>query len=291
VTEALAIPGVRVLPSEIGPVIPVVDIISNIGYSRSSVTKALNRHPDMFKGLTTFQPIDTRRGSQQGQCLNGAGVRNLILLLQPSAESKPDLRARVEAFKAEQYGKLEETEKAPVPDLLESSLLHYGRIGNILIKEWECPADVARRLAMAAVVEECGESAVRFRGPFLGEPAKTVPPALPAPGQAMDSSIEAPDPDFERYFSMQKVAEMCQCSRNEAVNILEKEGVIAYANGIWHLTRLGEQFGKAFPTYPLFPQRLTRKMMIRYSPAAVNLVRGRLNTTQTALPAARAGVS
>jgi hypothetical protein len=119
-----------------------------------------------------------------------------------------------------------------------------------------------------------------YKGPAVSaaEPQETVA-ALPAP---LDG-IEAADPDFDRTFSLQKVAEICHCTRGEAANILEAAGVIKIAHGITHLTRSGETFGKRFTTYPQAPHRLNPQIVIRYYPSAVNIVRNRLGSGQVAL--------
>jgi len=90
---------VRVIPSEIGPVIPVVDIAENIGYSRGSITNAITKNEVAFKGYTSFQALQTPGGTQQFLCLNQTGVERLLLLIRP-AKKKGDLCQRVEAFRA-----------------------------------------------------------------------------------------------------------------------------------------------------------------------------------------------
>lgn len=84
-TEALTIPGktLRALPSSIGTVIPVVDIAENLGYSRSAITKAIERNKELFEGLTSSETLPTTGGNQTFLCINNTGTERLILLLRP----------------------------------------------------------------------------------------------------------------------------------------------------------------------------------------------------------------
>jgi hypothetical protein len=277
----------------------VIDIVENIGYSRSAVTKAIRRHPGVFKGLTISQPVDTRtRGEQQCKCLNEEGIKQLIMLMEPGAQSNPDLYERVEAFKARVLR--ESPVPAPVamalPEdqphstvSLKASLLHHADIADILIERWGYSEETARRLAMAAVVEEVGDEAAIFKGPAM------LPAAAPEEGTPATAAEENPkcrdcimleaDPDFDRYFSLEKVAAMCAITKVQAQNILEKQDLIAIRIGVIHLTRLAEslEIGRVFTHYPLAPHRMNPKKIIRYSPKAIERVKAALQAQQAPL--------
>lgn len=274
----------RTIPSDIGPVIPIIDIVENIGYSRSAVTKTLKRHEAFFIGLTSSQSIDTRRGPQYAKCLNAEGVRRLIMLLDPSAKTNPELFKRVESFK---LSVLENLGESPIPvsspaslqgnqfqDPVLGSLRKNAERAKVLVSDYKYPEETALRLAMEAVVQECGDEARQFKGPATA-------PALPAPVQ---EDLPPADPDFERYHSLEKLSTYCQCSSKEAHRILEDEHVIECVNKIWRLTRYGERYGKMFECMPFFPHSRARRWMIRYHPDAVQLVRGKLMGMQLPLP-------
>ena len=53
--ELITAPALRVLPSEIGSVVPVADIAEMIGYSRGAITKCIKANETAFEGLKTFQ--------------------------------------------------------------------------------------------------------------------------------------------------------------------------------------------------------------------------------------------
>jgi hypothetical protein len=75
---------VRVVPSEIGPVIPVVDIAELIGYSRSSITKTIGVYARELSPFQTFKSLPTSGGPQQFLCLNRIGVDRFFLLIHPA---------------------------------------------------------------------------------------------------------------------------------------------------------------------------------------------------------------
>lgn len=104
----------RVLESPIGKVIPVVDIAENLGYNRSSITKAISRNAVVFEGLTLNQSLITPGGIQDFLCLNQIGIERLILLLRPMKD-RADLFKRIEGFRVKAFGKLAEKEDTRIP--------------------------------------------------------------------------------------------------------------------------------------------------------------------------------
>lgn len=285
---------VRILPSDIGPAIPVVDIAENIGYTRSALTHAINRHTTLFNGFKTFKGLDTRRGNQQGVCLNNIGVGRLLMVLSPSKINKAELKERLDAFRLKEFGKIESDESvALVPmeqlpcgedhDPLKESLNRNADIAEILISRYEYDPVVARRIAIQNVINEIGDAALPWKGPAM-LPAATepeTPPAVSLPPEA--------DPDFDRYFSLKKISNIVHEPEDRVRNILEKEGLLSYAHGIWHLTMLGQKFGKVFITYPQWPHRTYEQKNIRWSPAAIERVKVHLAAGQQQLAAVSLG--
>ena len=279
-TEPLTTP--RVLPSPIGPVIPAVDVARNIGYSRSALTHAMSKNKPLFNGLKISMEIETARGAQQGTCLNSEGVAQLLSVLSPSGTSKSELKERLDAYREKVFGG-KAMLPAAGPDSLTVSLQKQADIADILITKWGRDPEAVRRLCMAAVIEECGD-AIRYRGLFTCED-KT--PLLPSPEgtRCADCIMAEADPDFEKYFSRQKVADMTGTTYDQVGNILEGQGILTYANGTYHLTKFGETSGtgKVFTHYPLAPHRMTPKKMIRFSNIAVERVRAHLSAGQSKL--------
>jgi hypothetical protein len=154
-TEALTTTGtgtqMRVLDSLIGKVIPVVDIAENLGYNRSSITKAIARNAGVFEGLTLNQSLMTPGGTQDFLCLNQTGIERLILLLRPMKD-RVDLFKRIESFRAKAFGKLaeKETTRTPVAPAINTELQE------------------ARELAAL-----CGKSPESFQAAILKKHGKT----------------------------------------------------------------------------------------------------------------------
>jgi hypothetical protein len=164
----------RILPSEIGPVIPVVDIEGLLGYSRSAINKVLKEHEGKMTPCKTFLPLPTVRGSQQFLCLNREGVDNLLLLIHPS-KSRMTAEGFLE-FRRDLLNKMGEpksvalttTEAAPVPatTTLDSEILHARKLAE------KCGKNPDAFLAIA--LEKCGDGdyARALQAPALvhGEP-------------------------------------------------------------------------------------------------------------------------
>ena len=82
--------GCRLIQSDIGPVIPVIDIEKLIGYSRSAINAKLTEHEDKIRPCETFVPLPTGRGNQRFRCLNRAGVDLLLAYIHPSKDRMSD---------------------------------------------------------------------------------------------------------------------------------------------------------------------------------------------------------
>ncbi len=269
-TEALTI-----IDSPIGPVVPVNEVAKSIGYSRSAISNAIHKPENaaLFAPFILTVRVKGKAGYRDRLCIAKAGLDELISHLRPI--ERDGLPARIATFRAAQMQK--NTFSAPP---LSDILTEYGKRARALSSEWGVDPGAAQRVTMADAVEKYPDL-MPYRalvGP-VEEAPKNVP-ALPAPAQ---DDLPKADPDFEKYYSMEKLAAFCQCSRDEAHNILEKESVIECVNKVWRLTRYGARFGKMFPHYPLFPHRMTERWMIRYNPEAIQLVRGKLFGTQIPL--------
>jgi hypothetical protein len=289
---------VRILETGIGPVIPVVDIIKNIGYNRSAITKTMNRHPKMFKGLTISQRIDTpTRGKQPFLCMNEKAIRNLILLMEPSSISKPELCERVDAFKAATFRKIGAIEEpvaiaplAPQQDPLKDALIQNADIADIMIERFGYSPDIAHRIAMTNVINEVGEKAVPWKGPALltgPEDEENKITQVAATCADCVGSIARPDPEYEKFFSYRKLADYMNLTEAEVKEIMKKEGLLSWSNGSYHPTMLATKdgrYGRAFVTYPEWPHRTYERKNIRWSPVALSMIRAHISGQSTLVP-------
>ena len=267
----------RIIDSPIGPVIPVADICAQIGYSRSAATRVLQRHKDSFAGLHVFQRTETPAGGREALCLTAEGAERFIRYILPDATTRPALAARVEAFKEKARIAPSQATAAKVP-ALSGILTEYGKQAQALAEEWGVDLTIAQRVVMAAAVERFPDL-TPYRALVGGndKPPADVP-ALPAPVSGPQA-----DPDYDRYFSLRKLAQFCQCDEKDARKILVDEGVVAYQNTHLILTRYGERFARVFTVTPEAPHRMYGEPRIRYNPDAIQLVRGKLFCIQTTL--------
>jgi len=290
--------GLRLIESDIGPVIPVSDICTQVGYSRSAATRLINRpaNKPALSGLTVCKTIKGNNGSRTLLCLSEEGVRRFLSLMCPDATTRPELAQRIARFRAETFDRT--AMPAPAlpsagPDPVIETLQKNRQIADILIEGYGYDKTVARKLAMQDAVNKHPEILGPFKGPVLNgasnapaELKEVIVPLLPASADHCEHCImQDRDPEFDKYFSLEKVADMVDLSKIEVQRILEKQEILIYANKVYHLTTLGEKIGagKVFSHYPLFPHRLTEKKMIRYSPVAVERIRAVLRARQMQL--------
>ena len=71
----------RLIHTDIGPVIPVIDLADKIGYSRSALTNTIAKNEDLFKGFTVYESLETAGGIQQFLCVNSTGADRLLLVI------------------------------------------------------------------------------------------------------------------------------------------------------------------------------------------------------------------
>ena len=264
----------RIIETEAGPVVPVMDIARQMGCSRTTISNIMRRHPSLFRTTTSSEWLETPSGKQKHTCIAKSAVEDLISHLRPL--NHDDLPARIDTFRASQIRK-----NAILP-ALSDVLTEYGKRARALAEDWDVDIAVARKVLMAAAVEKYPDL-TPCRALI---PANSIPLELPEKTGSNSSEPELPkaDPDYDRYFGIRDVAKFCQCQENQARKILVDEGVLAYQNDHVILTRYGERFGKVFTHYPEFPHRMVPHTLIRYSPEAVQLVRGKLFGIQTHLP-------
>lgn len=110
----------RVIPSGIGPVVPVVDIADMIGYTADHLTKKIRENPDVFKERQVLTDLSTAGGTQKCTCLDRVGFDRLLLLLKPGKNR--DVFERIEAFRLKAFGELSGNSRqlpAPAPEKFE----------------------------------------------------------------------------------------------------------------------------------------------------------------------------
>ena len=259
----------RIIDSPLGPVIPVIDIAKQVGCSRTTLSHTMQRHPALFKDVTSIQWLETPSGRQKHTCIAKSAVEDLISHLRPI--NRDNLPERIDTFRAAQIRK-----NSAVAPALSDILAEYARQASVLAKDWDVNPAVAQKVSMATAVERYPDL-MPYRALVGGNASEEAPVSL-----ALTPGLQA-DPDYDKFFSLRKLAQICQCEEKDARKILVDEGVIAYQNTHLILTHYGDRFGKIFKVTPEAPHRIYEESRIRYSPDAVQLVRGKLFCIQTTL--------
>ena len=93
----------RIIDSPLGPVIPVVDIAKQVGCSRTTISHTMQRHPALFKDVTSIQWLETPSGRQKHTCIAKSAVEDLISHLRPI--NRDNLPERIDTFRVAQIRK------------------------------------------------------------------------------------------------------------------------------------------------------------------------------------------
>ena len=265
----------RIIESDIGPVVPVIDIARQFNRDRSTITRILSKpeNEPLFAGCLSTQVIATKAGKRECICITKAGMEELIAHLRPV--NRDNLPERIGKFRKALMDR-----NTMVTPALSEILTEYGRQARALATEWGVDLPVAQRVVMATAVERFPDLTPYRALVGAGDKPHDAIQELPAPAAGPKA-----DPDYEKYFSLRNLAQFCQCEEKDARKILIDEGVVAYQNTHLVLTKYGERFGRLFTVTPEAPHRTYEEIRIRYSPEAVQLVRGKLASTQMRLPA------
>jgi len=207
--------GIRILPSDIGPVIPVVDIADRLEYSRSAITKAIRGHEGKMSPCKTFLPLWTPGGEQQFLCLNRTGIDYLLLYIHPSKSRMSD-----DEFIDFRRGILEK---------MSGNEIQEPSINQELLQ--------ARGYAEACNQDPAAFQAAVFRKHNLNEFADIVRPAI-THGET-------------GWYNVTQLCEMCRddalAGHPERLNAyLKNHGYQYREQGLWRLQPSGEIHGKEY---------------------------------------------
>ena len=270
-TEELSI-----IESDIGPVIPADEVARHIGCGRATISNTIHKPENraLFAPYILTVRVKGNAGYRDRLCITKDGMEELIAHMRPV--NKDNRSERIGKFRRA----LQSREGNVVSLDLSDVLTEYGRQARVLSTEWGVDLPVAQRVVMATAVERFPDLTPYRALVGAGDKPHDAIQELPAPAAGPKA-----DPDYEKYFSLRKLAQFCQCEEKDARKILIDEGVIAYQNTHLVLTKYDERFGRLFTVTPEAPHRMYEEIRIRYSPEAVQLVRGKLASIQMRLPA------
>lgn len=264
--------------------VPVVDLADAWSVDRSTLTKIINRNPDVFKSLSTV--VDVTSPNQISP--NSETVNNSLRLVNEKGMVVLGLKVSAGHIKNKIVKDKIIEFQLWVPELLQdlkkglvklstpqqSLTVHQSRKPVDILKE---ELDVADELISRSGLtkEQAHSYAVILAGEKAGRDYQCYATAIKA-----KSTIQVPllaEPvdraEFNSMHSLREVAHMLKLSEDKVRNVLESMGIIYYENRIWKLTARGEQFGKAYLVTIGWPYRTNQKAWIRYNQACIDLLK------------------
>ena len=256
----------RVLSSDIGSVIPVVDIADMIGYNRSSITKAIKANEGAFEGLKTFQTLPTPGGDQRFLCLNHTGTERLFLLISPSSKTKRDLFIKVEEFRLKAFGKMEapkETEKIIQKDI-DTLVQQHLHIADAMAQFAHVDRGIAVSVALARVEYDTGADLTCYKNLIRKDRQQ-------APGYLTPTQIGQ---------------ELGGLSARTINQMLQQLGYQNYLGDRWQPTKVGENYGENMPfAVSLKNGGVHSDYQLKWSRNIVDTLRSQINGTRQIMDA------
>jgi hypothetical protein len=153
----------RLIQSPIGTVIPIVDLIALLGYSRSAIDKARKDHEGKMSPCETFVILQTSGGPQSFLCLNRAGVDYLLLYIHPSKSRMSD--DTFLEFRHDILTKMEGVERKEIPCDIRTELQEARELAMICGKSPESfQAVILRKHGKSELAAELKASGEIVRG-------------------------------------------------------------------------------------------------------------------------------
>jgi hypothetical protein len=266
--------------------VPVVDIAEAWGVDRSTLTKIINRNPDVFKKLSTVVDVTSpNKISPNSETVNNSlrlvNERGMIVLgLKVSAGhiKNTGVKDKIIEFQLWIPELMQDLQKGlvqlttPAPSLT----LRQPRTPVDILKE---ELDVADELITRSGLtrEQAHSYAVILAGERAGVNFQCYASAIKAQTKQLQlvETIQPLDQgEFDKHFSKQRLASHFGKTENSIHATLEKLTIIERSpGGTWHLTKHGEQFGKTFKVIIGYPYQNKEVTWIRYNPACVDLLK------------------
>jgi prophage antirepressor-like protein len=264
--------------------VPVVDIAEAWGVDRSTLTKIINRNPEIFNHLSTV--IDLTSPNQISpnsetvnnslRLVNERGMTILGLKVSAGHIKNKVVKDKIIDFQLWVPGLIQDLRKGlitlstPTPTLT----LHQARMPVDILKE---ELDVADELVSRSGLtkEQAHSYAVILAGERAGVNLQCYATAIKAQSTQLQL-IEAEPIDreeFNKLHSLRDLSGMLKLPENKVRTVLESIGVIYFEHGIWKLTKRGEQYGKAFLVTIGYPYRTNQKAWIRYNELCIDLLK------------------
>lgn len=252
--------------------IPVLDITNATSLDRGNVSRLLKRNEKFFKEYQGIVKITTPGGVQSLTCLTRDGIMGLLFKVDAARakdETKQDLIIEFQHWATEILGKHKVNQEIQIqlPITKQSTLdniNHYLDMADLAIKRSGVPKDIAHSMAWALAGEYTQNELATAVSGYIKAQTKQL--SLP---EAIPTDVA----DYESHYSITKVAGFLKLPVDKVRNVLESLNVIYFDNGIWHLTKKGEQYGRMFMITPGYPYSSRQKAYIKYNPMALELLK------------------
>jgi len=264
--------------------VPMVDLAEAWEVDRSTLTKIINRNPDVFKSLSTVVDVTSPNKIQP----NPETVNNSLRLVNERGMIVLGLKVSAGHIKNKVVKDKIIEFQLWVPELLRD--LRKGMVKlttapqQLMLPDVKKPVDILKEeldvadelVSRAGLTKEQAQSyAVILAGERSGINLQCYATAIKAKTTQLQLMEAGPSDraDYDSHFSITKVAVAMKLPVDKVRNVLESLHIICFENGIWKLTRHGEQYGKMFMIMPGYPYRTNQKAYIKYNPMCIDLLR------------------
>jgi prophage antirepressor-like protein len=263
--------------------VPMVDLADAWEVDRSTLTKIINRNPDIFKKLSTTIDLSSpneilsnpETANKSLRLVNERGMIVLGLKVSAGHIKNKIAKDKIIEFQLWVPELLQDLRKGVVQLTIPSQPVHISHVQNpidiinerldladIAVKRSGVPKEIAHSMAWAVV--DTKEISTSMAGYIKA--------------QSTQLQLMEPEPidreEFNKLHSRRDIARMMKLSEDKVRNVLESIGIIYFEHGIWKLTTKGQQFGKAFLVNDFgYPYRTNQKAWIRYNELCIDLLK------------------
>jgi prophage antirepressor-like protein len=265
--------------------IPVVDLADAWEVDRTTLTKIINKNPEIFKTLSTVIELPSSKEitsvpqsvNNSLRLVNERGT--VILALKVSAKDlkNPLAKEKVIEFQLWVPQIIQDLRKGMVvlaaPQQVHTT--YVQRPVDILNEQLDVADVLVKRVGVGK--EQAHAYAVILAGEKAGTDLQCYATAIRAKSGTQLQLTEAIPEDqaaFQSHYSRRQIAGFLKLTEDKTRDLLEDKKIIVRTNGIWHLTKFGEQFGRVFMITPQYPYISAQEARIKYNNKLMEYLKG-----------------
>lgn len=272
---------VRVLSKDGNIWFPLVDLAEAWGTNRKTLDSITIRNDEVFKDYVVVwnvaypneKQIESKNLNNYLKYVNEQGLYMLMGKVIAGRLKDPEAKKRIIRFQKKVPELLRairagEAIVVPTKQILISpkeTIKELLDVADLIIERCNVPKEIAYSQALTLAGNQTKlELATTLAGYIKAQTTKQI--RLP---EAIPEDVV----DYERHHSITKLAGFLKLPVDKVRNVLESLNVIYFENGIWHLTKYGEKFGKKFMVTPGYPYSSRQRAYIKYNPDCVELLK------------------